>query len=998
MLTVSCAKDATNDLTANGPATVLEMNIENGDDARTSLGADGYAVLWSKGDRVAVNGVQTTIADEFDGAQSATFKVSGVVAPYKVLYPADVLNEDNTITVSEIQNYAPDSFAQGAAVMVGYSESTTVQVKNLYGLVKLTVAKSGDELIKSVTLHSNNLEAMTGTFAVDYAEAAIEPLAGMDFVKVVAADGIAYNDEGKAVIYIALPAGTYAQGFTVKVATDKGTMSKKMSKSLTLERSKIYTLPELAFKANTDEAIEITDAATLQAFLTAVNNGDYKAYVAGNGEVQLGADIDMTGVTITPAKSFDGVFNGRGYKLKNWTAENGLFAVNSGTIKNIVLDESCNLTIPEAGGDTGFIATTNSGIVSGCTNNATITYDKASSAVRHFGAIVGSSTGIVANCTNNGDITFNFTSVTANNFVGGVVGYTDTNTDGTITVNKCINNGNININTKGTPKYIYLGGVVGAGKVAMVSKITVRNIIANCINNGNIDYSYTVGKSGTYANVGGVAGFVPGSIQNCENNGNVTFAVPETAASTRPAIAGVAGCVIYSASDCVNRGVVTVSGMFAAGSYDTTDKTVPIAGAGGSVQPQFGGIVASLGKHLTDDTQKMENCINYGTIDYKLFMVNTGGTAPRYGGLVGFCTVNIANCRNYGDIKVTSNHHTNHVGGIVGESRLTVSDCQNDGTITYSVDASKLETAKPTLILGGIVGTAKNEVANCTNNCKLEINTIATINHIGGVIGNAVKGIATCTNNGPMVVDLMNSTTQQYIAGIVGYINNTDAINIENCTNYASIDVKNGKNTTTFNYVGGISGNNAKNNLTFSECINKGKLTTNCEMKTRLGGVCGAHSGTMKACENHATITMNGATANEEKDASGIGGLAGHIGTSVSGCKSTGTVINNSDAGSLTGGLFGSVGNTKRTWSDNTVECDITTADGTFVGILLGGQIGVTDKLTTVGSTAKPIKVSSKTTINGTAVTAEDCAESSKLVGSITAKNFLKIVSVTFVQ
>lgn len=1034
MLTAGCSKDATEDVVINDKTITLSMNIEGSEDARTSLGEDGYAVLWSAGDCVAVNGVHTTIAEEFAGQSAADFTVSGVVPPYKAIYPAEVLNEDGTITVSEIQEYAPASFAQGAAVMVGYSENTSIKVKNLYGLVKLTIAKSANELIESVTLHSNNLEAMTGTFAVDYENAAITPLAGMDFVKVATADGIAYGADGKAVIYIALPAGKYAKGFTIKVATDKGTMSRSVGKTtgVTIERSKIYTLPELTFKKNSNEADEITDAKQLQAFLDAVNAGDYSAYKNADGEVVLGADIDLTGVTITPAKSFDGVFNGRGYKLKNWTTTNGLFAMNNGTIKNIILDKSCKFTISEDGGTTGFIATESSGTISGCINNANIAYTKASTTIRYIGSIVGSSTGIVVNCTNNGDIEFDFTSVTANNYIGGIVGYTDTNIDGTITVEKCINNGDIRINTTGKPKHIYLGGVIGAGKVAMVTKITTQNFITNCINNGNIIYSYTTGNTGTYANVGGVAGFVPGTIQNCENNGDITFAVPENKQSTRPAIGGVAGCVIYSVTNCINRGTVNISGMFTAGSYDGTATTVPVSGAGGSVQPQFGGIVGSLGKHEHDNTQKMDGCINYGTLSYKILMPVSSRTAPRYGGLAGYSSVTISHCKNYGNMEVTGQGHTNYVGGIVGDARCPISYCQNFGLLSYTGDATTLtdKTKTKYLYIGGIVGDSKSEISNCslissktgtdflvnsntfttriggiagsvdkdvincTSDWLTEICTDGAAGQIGGLFGSAVKAIKNCTHSGKLSVDLLNNPGQHYIAGIVGYLANTDTIDISDCSNSSTIDVTNGKNTSSFNYIGGISGyNNKVFNLTKS--TNTGSITTNCAIKARVGGICGAHSGTMKLCENSGTITMNKATAKDADNASGIGGLSGHIGTDVSDCKNTGPVINNSAAGSLAGGLFGSVGNSQHTWTGCTVACDIRVNDGVLSGILLGGQMSC-KKITTVGSDSKPIIINGTTTINGIAVTANDCKDNNKLVGSLVDEKYLKIVSVVF--
>ena len=50
----------------------------------------------------------------------------------------------------------------------------------------------------------------------------------------------------------------------------------------------------------------------------------------------------MTGVTLTSATQFDGVFNWQGYALKNWKSDGvALFAANSGSIKNILIDDTC---------------------------------------------------------------------------------------------------------------------------------------------------------------------------------------------------------------------------------------------------------------------------------------------------------------------------------------------------------------------------------------------------------------------------------------------------------------------------------------------------------------------------------------------------------------------------------------------------------------------------------------------------------------------------------
>ena len=151
MLTAGCAKDATNDVMP-GKVTI-GVGIEQ---TRTSLGAlngNKHDVLWSAGDKIAVNGVASdALATQYEGLATATFTVSNVAAPYSILYPAEILGADGNITVPTEQAYTPNSFACGSAVLVGYTESANATLHNLYSFVKITIAKGDDVALKSVTL------------------------------------------------------------------------------------------------------------------------------------------------------------------------------------------------------------------------------------------------------------------------------------------------------------------------------------------------------------------------------------------------------------------------------------------------------------------------------------------------------------------------------------------------------------------------------------------------------------------------------------------------------------------------------------------------------------------------------------------------------------------------------------------------------------------------------------------------------------------------------
>lgn len=814
MLTAGCTKDATKDVAPSDKVTVFEMNIEGEADARTVL--DGRDVLWSEGDCVAINGQKATVAEEYVGTKSARFEVAGVSdAPYRVIYPAEAYNDDGTITVSEIQEYAPNSFAQGAAVMVGYGETTAIQLQNLYGLVKITIKKEGDERIQSVTLHSNNLEAMTGTFTVDYATAAMTPLAGMDFVKVVSSAGIDYNAEGKAVIYIAVPAGTYAKGFTVKVATDKGTMSRSANSKTgaTIERNTIYSMDPFQYAQGKADTVEsITTAEQLQAFLNAVNAGDYAAYKASNGEVQLGADIDLkNATTITPATSFDGIFNGRGYKLKNWQSDGtALFAATTAeaVVKNIVIDSSCKMDVSNAAaGNKAFIVASNLGTVSGCTNYADMVFAPADDLAAQYmiGAIVGVSTSAtITNCHNKGDFTIALQSMTKSSYYfGGVVG--DTAQKSSLT--KCINEGNITITIDGTNgwKNVYLGGVSGACNNA--------GVLSDCINKGKVSFTLDKANTGAYPNVGGVTGYTANTITNCTNYGDVSITVNQAGAKdsvTRPAVGGIAGYVNGDITGCANYGHIQLKAsetvkFGATGSYSA-------GGVGKMGHPVIGGVCGCVGypketykpssgtaTSTTAQVHTISDCHNYGTVE--LYSPINATWIP-IGGVVGLPTGTIEKCANEksGVVKVIKGGVQTYLGGVYGctvNATNTITDCANYGKVWF-IDSGAVALGKASTrsyaggISGGYQAGSGNTATDCVNEGEV-ISASAQTMIVGGLFAAHNGSIAKCTNKGNVTVENATATTTSEIGGIAGYVN----ADVTDCNSYGTITNNSAAGTDT---------------------------------------------------------------------------------------------------------------------------------------------------------------------------------------------------------
>lgn len=897
MLTVGCTTDTTKEVINNDNKVIIGLSV---DGTRTSLGdktGTEYPVLWSAGDKVAVNGVASEpLAAEYAGKTAAQFAVTGVAAPFDVIYPADVLMTDGTVGISEIQEYVAGSFAQGSAVMVGHSDTPNGVIKNLYGFVKVPILKGDEKTIKSVTLHSNNLEAMTGTFAVDYVNAALEPLSGMDFVKVTAADGIPFVED-KAEVVIAVPAGTYAKGFSVKiVATDGTAMTKKAyeANGVTIAASTLLAMPEVEFYPN-EKVSEITDAAQLQAFLDAASAGAYDNYKNENGEVLLGSDIDMTGVTLTSAAKFDGVFNGQGYAIKNWKTDGtALFAqVDAGAVvKNIVIDASCEMNVSATNaGNKGFIANYNLGTISGCANDAPIVLEIETATAQYMiGAIVGlsgnKSEALVTNCINNGDITIKIGSMTASSYYfGGVVGDTSGKAD-TVCMSNCINNGDITVNIDGADgwKNVYLGGCSGAGNS--------NGVISDCTNTGKVDFYLDKAYKGAYPNIGGITGYAACHINGCKNTGDVsirtnTYKASDAPQITRPAIGGIAGYVNGNVTGCENHGHVLLQGTADVRFQATTSYTS--GGVGSMGHPVIGGVCGSVGYPIEGTvteakTRTIKDCTNYGFVE----LINPASTtwAP-IGGVVGLPTGTIANCTNAKGavVKVTMGSTQTYCGGVYGctvNKSNTISDCANYGKVWFA---------------------ASNAQA------------------------------------------LGKQTTRSYAGGISG------------------------------GYQAG-SGNKASN------CVNEGEVLAEAANTTMIvAGLFAAHNGTITDCTNNGSITVKNALA-LDAGVSEIGGIVGYVNGDLTNCSSYGAITNNSNAGTDTGAIIGAQGGAK-TVKGGVIDCTIVAPDSN-VGIILGSTRKAANAVT-LGAADAPIVISTKTTINGVAVTAADAADANKLAGILRA-------------
>lgn len=223
---------------------------------RTSMGAVNEGkrpVYWTEGDRLSLNG---TASNELTGVvaeqRSATFTFPGDIAtPYNLLYPASFYKDASKITLPASQTYALGTFAPNTSPLAGYATdgSATISMKHLTTTVHLSVKKdagvSASNLL-TVRFRGNAGEQVCGDFTIDYELASLA--AAGEGSEVTLNVNQALSESTALELFLVIPAGTYASGFTVVLEDAMHrTMTKVKASSATLEAGKLVKMTEFNF-------------------------------------------------------------------------------------------------------------------------------------------------------------------------------------------------------------------------------------------------------------------------------------------------------------------------------------------------------------------------------------------------------------------------------------------------------------------------------------------------------------------------------------------------------------------------------------------------------------------------------------------------------------------------------------------------------------------------------------------------------------------------------
>ena len=758
---------------------------------------------------------------------------------------------------------------------------------------------------------------------------------------------------------------------------------------------------------------QIWNATTFQEFVTAVAGGN-KTLNARLTPSAASIDLSSIAGSFSSIEGYKGTFDGNGKTLDfgTETATQPLFDDLQGVVKNLTLNSTIAVTDVESRNWGIFAKTVAPSLevddvpgLQNCTAEGSITWTPASALAGNaqLGGLVGNNFGgTITGCTNNASVTFANNGVTNGNqpSIGGVVGRTqkggDLKTQGEIS--NCNNYGTV-ICAAQFEGNVMVGGILGYA-------VEKAESMSGCTNHGLVKAASTASTNAAL-HLGGVVGLAKGIMENCTNASDGVVTSEACSASTYICQGGVAGRFnndagltyetltnagtlnVAAAGDTVRTlvgGVVgrcnegsIISGVTNSGSINYTANNTS------SKETYIGGIVASNTRGGTS----LSGCNSTsGTLSY----TGSNANGPLYiGGVVAYSTRPVSSCTSSmtlnigGSFEPTLNNYYS-TGGIVGymkEDEL-ISGCLNTGNITWSQQL----VSNGFSFLGGVVGNTKGSVENSSNGGTITFSGKNAANDpfIGGLVGSTHAdnthsitgkyGSATATNYGSVVINTsVQATKQFYVGGVVGRLHskgsltatNSGTINVTNltcalldlgglaglangtvnsgssnlaagditvsglttsqisyiggvvgrsaasitATNYGDVTLTNGSTCGRDLYVGGIVGNTT---AALSTCTNSGAVSNACPMtgssyNMHIGGIAGATtSSTVSSCHNTVTVEN---TANSARRIY-VGGLCGYCTSEVSSSDNTGNVTNSGNTGNkealLVGGLFGEAG------------------------------------------------------------------------------------------
>ena len=698
---------------------------------------------------------------------------------------------------------------------------------------------------------------------------------------------------------------------------------------------------------------------------------DYKGIFDGNGKTISGLTKPMFGTLQGVVKNLtlNSTVNTNSADELSW----GIFAkeiVPSSAIDDIAGLQNCTAkgsitwtpgsALDGASQLGGLVGNNKGGTISGCSNEATVTFadnGDVNGNQPSIGGVVGrtqkggelKSQGYITNCSNSGTVVC-AAKFEQNIYIGGVLGYQVEKAE---SLSGCTNSGLVKVtSTASTGAALHIGGVIGLGK----------GTIESCSNASEGVVTAEACSVATYVCQGGVVGRLnreADSYSGLSNAGTINAAAADPSSGSY--IGGVVGrCNEGTAiSDFTNSGSINYTGssehqVFIGGvvatnttntlsSCSTTGGTISYTGATTAGNMYIGGIVGYA-------TKEIANCTNAMNVEVGGAFEGTGSKYYSVGGIVGSMSeaAPITSCLNTGNITYSqevTNAAYSFLGGVAGRAMGNITDSSNGGTVTWSgMNSSQNPFVGDTANDAGVTISGKYSSASATNYGNVVVNTSTQTNkyfYVGGVAGRA-RATVTATNAGQINI-LKLKCTRMYMGGVVA--TNSREMGSGNA-NLADGDITvSGLNVNSdYLFLGGITG---LNSAAVTSATNAGDIITTdgstCKKSLYVGGIVGRGEANISSCTNSG-IVSNACPMTTSGSYIQVGGIVGYNNgdSAVYDCHNTGNISNSADsAGYLYIGGVTSESDALVSYCDNTGDVTNSGNSGNGAPICVGGVAGV---------------------------------------------------------
>lgn len=266
---------------------LLTATLESGADTRTHLSApDAQGIcypFWAEKDELAVYVDGLDRADKYSlvsGAGSSSGQFAGTLYGGRkiALYPYDDKSDSGLqgqvlhLNLPAEQAYAEGTFADGSYPMVAVSNTDELYFKNLCSVLKVSLTGEAD--VNSITFvaHDSWMPVSgPATVRTDYQDQPELVMADDGANEVTLRCGfVTLDPEQPTDFYLVIPPGTYRGGFSLKIKTFKGTITRSTDADIVFERSQMRSIPP--FECVTDGEIDPDNIPYNQIWYATSNN------------------------------------------------------------------------------------------------------------------------------------------------------------------------------------------------------------------------------------------------------------------------------------------------------------------------------------------------------------------------------------------------------------------------------------------------------------------------------------------------------------------------------------------------------------------------------------------------------------------------------------------------------------------------------------------------------------------------------------------------------